>query len=191
MHWLKEYRMENRLSREQLAAKIRKPGKPNRPETAIGCSAVLIEILESGDPRRGITHPEIANRIAEVTGATAAQRDSIVHAKHRGTWTPKRKQKAEPPKEKEPTAVAPGTAPENARMVVRIDWGGYETGRYISQSDAALATGCSVMTVHNRCARKLKPGTAEFRPYGYTFRYAEEWDAMDETARMADLGYKR
>lgn len=190
MHWLKKYRMDNRLSREQLAAKIRKPARPNRPETGIGCSAVLIEILESGDPKRGITHPEIANRIAEVTGATAEQRDSIVHQKHRGTWTPRLRKKAEIKKEEKVRHFSGNVSP-NARKVVRIARGGYETGRYESQSMAAMATGCTTMTVHNRCTRKLKPGTEEFSMYGCTFRYADEWDAMDERARMADLGFKR
>lgn len=189
MHWLKKYRMDHIMSRKQLAARIRTRGKPNRPETAIGCSETLIEILEGG----GITHPEIANRIAEVTGATAEQRDSIVHKMHRGTWQPKAKPKkiTSFQEGRRPQPMTPGVVPENAEMVVRIARGGYETGRYVSQSAAAQATGCSITTVRNRCARKLRPGTEEFGIYGCTFRYAQEWDAMDAEARMADLGFRR
>ena len=181
MHWLKKYRMDNRLSREQLAAKIRKPARPNKPETGIGCSAVLIEILESGDPKRGITHPEIANRIAEVTGATAEQRDSIVLEKHRGTWQPGKKsakQPAEKEKKRESAFV---------KGVVALDKLGNEIGRFRSVREAAERLETSTSVVSSRCLRQIKKVRNEFNALGMTFRHAAEWDRMTSEARAEDM----
>ena len=191
MHWIKAWRMQHLnerglpTSRLELARMIRKRPEPGKPETEIGRSENLIAILEGG----GITHPEIANRIAEVLGATQEQRDSIVHKMHRGKWQPpqKRKRKEELAQGKKLQPMMLDIEPDNARMVARISIGGFETGRFISMMDAAKATGCSTMIVHNRCARKLRPTTDEFNPSGYTFRFADEWDAMTPEERLADI----
>lgn len=72
MHWITAYREKMQIDRLRFARRAR-------------CSERLIFMLEEGQE---ITHPIIANRIAETCGATAAQRDSIVHEKHRGEWQP-------------------------------------------------------------------------------------------------------
>lgn len=72
MHWITEYRKKMQIGRLRFARAAR-------------CSERLIFMLEEG---QGITHPIIANRIAEMCGATAEQRDSIAHGKHSGEWAP-------------------------------------------------------------------------------------------------------
>lgn len=183
MHWLKAWRLNYQrpdgrkgLSRKELARKVR-----NRDT---GCSESLIEIIEGG----GITHPGIANRIASVVGATAEQRDTMVHKKHRGTWKPgkgNRVKAVKAPLEREQT-------PENRRKVVQIGHGGWEMARYESMFEAAREVGCSCTAVMNRCKRRLQEKTNEFYFYNCTFRYADEWDAMSEKERLADLrtGYE-
>ena len=79
MHWLEKFRTEyvkkdgtQGIDRSVFASQVRRRG--------VGCSAELIFIIENG----GITHPNIANKIALVAGATAEQRDSMVHEERRG-----------------------------------------------------------------------------------------------------------
>lgn len=90
MHWLEKWRMDytgprgrKGCTREELAAMVSK----RMSDEGISCSPLLIAYLEDGE----ITHPGIADIIAEVTGATIEQRDSLVHKKHHGTWEPKKK----------------------------------------------------------------------------------------------------
>lgn len=71
MHWITAYREKMQIDRQRFARRT-------------GCSERLIFMLEQGQ----VTHPIIADRIAEICGATAAQRDSIVHEKHWGEWQP-------------------------------------------------------------------------------------------------------
>lgn len=181
MHWLEKFRTEyvkkdgtKGIDRSVFASQVRRRG--------VGCSAELIFIIENG----GITHPNIANKIALVAGATAEQRDSMVHEERRGGWQPpKAKRRAE--FEKTPQPMAPNVIPDNARRVVMIDICGKEITRFESESAAADAVGCTATTVSNRCRRLTSPGTGEFRFTDCTWRFAEEWDAMSEEARMADI----
>lgn len=178
MHWLKAWRLgyprpdgRRGMRRKELARKVR-----NRDT---GCSEVLIEIIEGG----GITHPGIADRIASVVGATAAQRDTMVHKKHRGTWRPDEGRKAKKVK-------APGgekRASAKAKKVVCLDRDGREIARYDSMLDAAQGIGCSCTTIMNHCKRNARDKTDEFCCFGCTFRYAAEWDAMSEKERLTDL----
>lgn len=55
MHWIEKFRRKNQLSQRDFAS-------------LAGCSAALIDILENMNRPR--THPNIANRIAEICGAT-------------------------------------------------------------------------------------------------------------------------
>lgn len=181
MHWLEKFRREYvrkdggvGISREEFAGMVKlKYGN---------CSAQLIAIIEGG----GITHPRIANQIAVVTGASAARRDKMVHKNYRGGWEPPRpKRRSEHRKPTPPLAI--DVIPDNARRVVAIDISGKEIGRFESEREAADAAGCTQTTVSNRCRRSIAARTGEFGVYSCTWRFAEEWDAMSEFARAADI----
>lgn len=130
-----------------------------------------------------ITHPGIADRIADHIGATAEQRDSIVHADRCGGYIPI-------------CDRVPDTHIENCggaravcmKEIVAIDRAGIEVLRLSSISDAAKRFGSTPPTVSNRCRRIGSVGYDEFIPPGITFRYAVEWDAMDENERKTDIG---
>lgn len=187
MHWLTEFRANYRnkdgstgISRKELARMVRKPGTASRPESEIGCSEALIGILEGG----GITHPLIADRIADVTGATSAQRDILVHKMHHGTYRPQKAQKREPRKNLAPTD--PDYKPVNARQVVRIDVL-LQAKRFASIREAAAAEGCNAETVRVRCDRALTVKQKELMVRDHTWRYADEWDSMSQDQRLEDM----
>lgn len=173
MHWLEKWRKDHQMSREIFAQQV-------------NVSEELIWILENME--KGVTHPKIADAIADYTGATPQQRDSIVHKKHHGTYKPnpraKRFDARSIPKRKE----KPKIKKQYRRPVVAVNMAAVEMGRYpsiIAAADAHLP--CTATTVTNRCARKLSPSVNEFMPYGVTFRYADEWDMMPERLREDDM----
>lgn len=181
MHWLEKFRREYvrkdgsvGISRKEFAGMVKlKYGN---------CSAKLIAIIEGG----GITHPRIANQIAIVTGVSPALRDKMVHKNYRGGWEPPRpKRRSEHKKPTPPLAI--DVIPDHARRVVAIDISGKEIGRFESEREAANAAGCTQTTVSNRCNRVTSAGTGEFRFFDCTWRFAEEWDAMTEFERAADI----
>lgn len=192
MHWLKQWRREYQhkngrigLTRREFAAMVRKRGTEAHPEQEIGCSEVLIAILEELPPDKGgVTHPAIADRIADITGATPQQRDMLVNPIHRGSYKPK-PPKPEKPAKKEP--MRPGEPAVNARAVVQISLSGAEIARFPSAYAAALAVGCDHSVVYRRVARATSSKTNEFAIYGCTWRYAEEWDAMTLEERLRDM----
>lgn len=170
MHWLEKWRKAHQMSRETLGKQVE-------------CSERLIEYAEIGYP----IHPYFADAIADYTGATARQRDSLVHKKHRGTYIPKKKRQ-EMPLAAAKTAVKRELKRLPRREVVAVNRAGEEVGRYPTIVAAADAyEPCVQPTVANRCARKLSPSANEFLPYGVTFRYADEWDFMTELQRAEDM----
>lgn len=191
MHWLKYWRQNYRrsdgrigLSRKEFSKMLYVPGTIKNPAAEITCSEVLIGILEGG----GITHPEIADRIAEVTECTAQQRDSMVHKKHHGTWKPKPKKQRKDKTDDGMLHPEPnGRTPRNARAVLKVDRSGQAVGIFLSMVAASEEMGCTVTAVLNRCNRKLSKRTDEFVPYGFTWRYADEWYNMNPDARAADM----
>lgn len=183
--WIEDFRKKHGLTRAELAQ-------------LAGVSPALIGILE--DQNRAITHPQLANQIAEICGATAAQRDGIVHPKHRGTWKPSRKPadigrllrlrkprpKPEKPKVEVPDlpkrpAVQYGS---NRRAVVALDREGRVLARYESIMAAGMGEGRNLSCVAMRCARKV---AREWNRNDRTYRYADEWDAMNAAQRTADM----
>ena len=139
-----------------------------------GCSHALIGILISG----GITHPAIANDIAEFTGATPQQRDQIVHRMHRGKWK-KPKPKSEKPKKPKPE--------RKLRKVIALDKLGREIRRYASLAETAAEIGVSTTTIQRRCACDFEGIKDEFASLGMTFRYADAWDAMTDKQKMENI----
>lgn len=175
MHWLEEFRRNYRkkngclgITEEELAHLI--------ATRNTGCSKKLIEILEAG----GITHPAIADRIAAFTGATQEQRDSLVHKKHRGKKFSGKKKKQNP----QAFTIKPMIMPANARTVVQISESGMELQRFESINMAAREVKCSSAAVHRRCHGDTWINFDEFASFGCTFRFADEWDAMDAEERI-------
>lgn len=141
------------------------------------CSEHLIWILmnENG----AVTHPNIANAIAEFTGATAEQRDEIVHKRHHGTWKP------------DPTR-APAVrnrvsiAESGAKAVVVIDRLGCVVERFPMLVQAAKRFGCSPGVISNRC-NGVRFGKDEFVPYGLSFRFEEDWNRLTLEERIKNI----
>lgn len=186
MHWLTKWRREyvcrdgrKGISKEELAKLVR-----NRDT---GCSAVLIGIVESG----GVTHPEIAKRIANATGCTCEQYNSMVHKIHHGGYVPNAPRKySEFKPQKKPQPLTPGVVPKNAREVVCIDIAGNVISRHPSKMEAAGKYGCSVSAVVNRCQHRISKQTSEFKLLDrITFRFADEWDGLSWEERMSRLQF--
>lgn len=181
MHWLKKFRMEYvrkdgkvGISREVFASKVRRRG--------VGCSEKLIAIIEEG----GITHPRIAKKIAIVAEATKEQYESMIHEERRNGWAPPKPARRSEHK-KLPPPLAPEVIPDHAKRVVAVDISGKEIARFESVTAAAEAVGCTPATVSNRCNRNVSSGTGEFRFFDCTWRFANEWDAMSDFEREADI----
>lgn len=181
MHWLEKFRRKFKhpngscgITREELAAMVKlKYGK---------CSPVLIGIIESG----GITHPNIADQIAAVAGATVKQRDSMVHESRRIVREPmKPKRRSE--HKKQPPPMALDVIPDTAHRVVALDSQGNVVERFESLSAAARSAGTSAPVVYSRCVRKVQMLRGEFAFRGYTWRFAEEWDSMSDAEKAADM----
>lgn len=181
MHWLEKFRSRYKkpdgsrgISREELADMVKlKHGK---------CSAVLIGIIESG----GITHPNIADQIAAIAGATVKRRDSMVHESRRIVREPmKPKRRSE--HKKQPPPMALDVIPDTARRVVALDPEGNVIERFESLSTAAASAGTSAPVVYSRCVRKVRMLRGEFAFRGYTWRFAEEWDSMSDAEKATDM----
>ena len=181
MHWLKKWRKQyvrkdgrKGIDKKEMAALVR-----NRDT---GCSDVLIGIVENG----GITHPEIARRIARITGATVEQYNSMVHKIHWGGYEPQKNRRRDD-FEKKPQPLTIGVTPPNARAVVRLDMFGNIMDRHNSIMAAAAAAGCSVGAVENRCYRRLNYTSDEFKMLECTFRFEDEWNELSREERMKQL----
>lgn len=184
--WIEDFREEHGLERDEFARRVRILGARKRRDRPIGCSETLVYILERR--KNAITHPAIANLIAEACGATAEQRDSIVAKKYRGEWSGDGVAKAlflqRRPKPSAPKPRLLGPNPVNGREIVMIDIGGNVIGRYGSIGQAALNNSVSYGYVEERVHRRIR---LEFRPRDISFRFADEWDGLDEFDRRLDL----
>lgn len=196
--WLTEFRNAYGLTLEQLGRMIRRYGARQNPPLRV--SDILLERLENEPQFR--TVPKLADLIAEACGATASQRDALVLKRHRGTWKPKggdvpvlkairTAQKAQPdPKPKAKPMPPPlpkkrGWHSTGPRPVVQLDRQGRELARFRSGCEAAKVCGVTESHVTGRVHRRYI--CDEFKAFGYTFRAAEEWDAMSEADRQLDL----
>ena len=201
--WLTEFREANGLSLEALGKAVRRAGAKLDPPVKV--SDTLLERLEIEPKFR--TVPKIADLIAEVCGATAEQRDALVLEHYKGTWKPKRKGTGTAGKKTGTSSVTAsgcatfprgeglGTAEEatdrhtraenSCRPVVAVDRAGFALFRFASVHNAAARCGVTHKAVYPRCMRRL--GRDEFALLGFTFRYADEWDAMTDAQRRADV----
>lgn len=171
MHWLERWRLEHLMSREDLASKIE------------NCSETLLAILE--EQHGGVTHPRIAARICDYTGATPKQWDSIVPRRFRGKYVPKKTMRLpdmetllpEPEKPKEPYKPKSINIRIHNRCkeVLQIGLDGEVMKRYKSVREAADALEKTVAFITDRIYGRLICN--EFQPMGFTFRYASEWNS--------------
>ena len=174
--WIEEYRNREGLELYELAEKVNKYRREYDPFSCGIVSDQLLHILERS--RNAVTHPRIANAIAEVCGATPEQRDMIVHKIHRGTWEPTR------PGEREKVDVSKPKI--GYKPVVKVDRYGNIIDRYESLTDAVRYEAHRENSIRDRCKRRIDQ---EFTPQTpYTYRYADEWDNMTDEERLRDVG---
>lgn len=147
-----------------------------------GVSEHLLWILQN--QVGGVTHPKIADIIADYIGASSEERDEIVHKKHYGTYTPMQST----PVVKQSGVLKPNAS--NAFTVVAIDCIGNEFARFGSAKDAGDRYGVTSKTVVARCNR-VAITKSEFEPLGVSFRFLEEWEGMSESERRADINSVR
>ena len=164
--WVKEYREKRGWSKKKFAD--------------MGpCSETLIGIIEHPDGK-GITHPLIANRIAEICGATAKQRDELVHKIHHGTWQPTGK----------PVKLG-ANRPNNASAaipVVKIDRNGNVLARYANMTFAGKVNCVYETKIAQYCRKQQPKNRDEFEVFGgFTFRFAHEWDNMTKAEQIRDI----
>lgn len=143
---------------------------------AVKCQEHLIWILMN--QRGGVTHPNIANAIANYIGATEEERDSIVAPIHRGTWKPDPKKKN--------AARSRLYSSQCALPVVAVDRLGRVLRRFPSIRLAAAHIGCSTDVVAKRC-HCVDMNKDEFVPYGMTFRFEPDWDMLSDAERRENI----
>ena len=151
-----------------------------RLSAAVGCSEYLIWLLMFGDGNT--TQHNIADRIADYIGASAEERDSIVSAEHRGTYIPN-------PNRRFNTTEKTSSA-WNAKPVVAIDRLGFVIARYPSLEKAADSIGCEKHPISIRC-NKIGPRCDEFKSYGMSFRFEDEWEALTPEERIKDINEQK
>lgn len=183
--WIEEYRKRNNLELDEFARRVNIVGRHMEPPLIGTVTDTLIHILEVSKVPR--THPRIANAIATVCGATAEQRDSIVDESHAGEWEPttvaEMNKTATKPK---PTNYAPNAlVSSRERPVVKIDRDGRVVARYDSVSAAESDGEMSRDSIRERCNRNV---LNEFRRYGYTYRYENEWKRLNAIEKLRDIG---
>ena len=204
MHWIKKFRTEYRrkdgktgISQAEFAKMVRRckvycvrEGSKRKRLRTVGCSEALIEIVENG----GVTHPNIAEAIATVCGATEEQKRSLMHEKHWGGYkeavtpqpwaemeiVPRKKEKKQ---KKEDQKAING----NCKAVVQIDRQGNVIKRYDAMSEAAKDAHIALSSVSLRCNHLIGDETDEFSTRGCTWRFEAEWSALNEEQRNNEL----
>ena len=188
--WITDYRAANNLELRELQQKVNDYLHYRFPDRYFYISAKLIHILEySSHPK---THPLIATIIADVCQATPEQFDMIVMEQYQGIYKPMLTLEAlEALTAKAKPATSP--LPVNCRAVVKLDNGGYIIAKYHSVEQAAKDADMPSATIRNRCKRKVASEFTPFvsrgilREYPYTFRYADEWEAMTPEQQRQDM----
>ena len=163
--WIRAYRAEHGITGRELAL-------------VAGVSEALIAILERQD--KAVTHPLLANRIATICGATAEQRDGIVHKRHRGTWQPPRRRR-------NGTAWAPAAGSGRDRAIVAVNREGKVLARYANVKEAAESEEMTSSGILWRCRRNSQK---EWLRGDITYRFADEWLVMTPVQRANDLAHR-
>ena len=162
MSWIREYREAHGLELDEFAREVNKSA-----ELVCTITDQLIHILEIG----GVTHPRIANAIAEYCGATAKQRDMIVNEMHKGEYVQER--------------VWFNNAISGAKAVVKVNLQGVVIQTYESVVETARHEQMNEDTIRKRCKHRIKSELSLEVPF--TFRYKSEWDAMTREEQLKDI----
>lgn len=187
--WIEEYRKKHGMTLEVFGKMVRWMGEKRKEGWKMRVSDQLIYILETRP--KAVTHPNIADLLAEACGATPRQRDMIVAAKHRGTWRGTRRPDAakllgtlEKPKPAE-RAYEKVVRAYKGRRVVKLNRQGRVVERFDGVASAAIHDGVDKSIIANRCHRLLKGD--EFKLNGHTYRFEDEWDRTDPKRAAAEL----
>lgn len=175
--WIQDYREANGLELDDFARKVNQYGRRQMTQPLV-CTITdeLIHLLEIG----AVTHPMIANAIAEYCGATVEQRDMLVNEIHRGEWEPNTKVQYIQPRE-----LSFNNCKSGAKPVVKVDRHGNVIAAYESVVDAARHEDMNEDNIRNRCKHRVKQDiTLEFP---FTFRYQDEWLAMSREEQLRDI----
>ena len=179
MNWFARWCMDRCDSKIECSGCVRKVCAPRAEvSAATQASERLLEMLQC--TQNAITHPNIADRIADLTGATSEERDTMVSSAHHGTYKPFTV--GPPPFDVDMDGLQPGSV----RHIVALDRSGNELARFPNRRVACANVGCSDQTVRNRCVRK-SANFDEFKLLEMTFRFADEWDAMTPGEREVDM----
>ena len=122
-----------------------------------------------------VIHHKIADRLANVCGATLEERDSIVSERRMGKWFNEIAQE----KRKRPSPV-------NAKSVLAVDRLGNVIQRFNCMDDAMKLVKCSYGTLAGYCNGQAATDD-EFKRWGFTFRYAADWDDMTPEERLRNI----
>lgn len=199
--WIESYRLRHGMSLEEFGRLVRWLGNQRRPGWRLRCSDSLIWLLENR--RNAVTHPNIADLLAEACGATPKQRDMIVARKHRCTWAGSKGPdiaklvgwKADKGATKKIFKgrdygwhYASKAKYMRYKPVVMVDKGANVVSRYDSMEQAAEMSGCSRNAVSDRCNHLIRD---EFRLNGHTWRFVDEWEKQTPEERLRSFGRVR
>lgn len=205
--WLREYRESAKLELDEFARVVNTYRRLAKMPVNGIVSNTLVHILEVDD--RTVTHPNLANAIAAVCGATPEQRDSIVAEEYRGTWTPGANDKqlvnkaiwkvtGKIPSDMDVSMMVKQTANKQTnymanhsciqfRTIAKVDMYGHIIETYDTVKKASIANNIGEKFIRNRCKRNVKDTPPSGIKPMFTFRYLDEWDKMTREQRLADL----
>ena len=205
--WLREYRESAKLELDEFARVVNTYRRLAKMPVNGIVSNTLVHILEVDD--KTVTHPNLADAIAAVCGATPEQRDSIVSEQYRGTWKPGANDKRLVDKaiwkavgkissDIDAGAFMRQTAKKSTnrvdnrscvllRTIAKVDMYGHIIETYDTVVQAGKANNIGEKFIRNRCKRKVKDTPPSGIKPMFTFRYLDEWDKMTIEQRLADL----
>lgn len=177
--WISEYREAHGMELDDFARAVNRYGHRRMiPRMVCTITDTLVHMLESD--KNCVTHPVIANAIAEYCGATPQQRDMIVAEVHRGDWKPRQGVKYA-----RPSQSMFNNVPNGAKPVVKIGMSGNVLAAYESVADAARKELHSEDFIRKCCQRRAKGDMILAVPY--TFRFQSEWVAMTREGQLMDI----
>lgn len=185
--WIQDYREAHGLDLYELRQLVNEQLHRRFPYANCWISEYLLGILENSNSPR--THPTIATVIADVCRATPKQFNQIVHSKHWGIYQPQY------PPDPDDTATDAPKSIINPRAVVKLNDLGEVVGRFESIKAAAAEGYLKESAIAARCRRELffefKPKYDRYKKMvldrPWTYRWADEWDTMNEQQRIDDI----
>ena len=176
--WIREYRERCGLDLDEFGAMVRRRGA--RKRKPVNCSNGLIALLES-DPN-AVTHPHIADLLAEACGATRSQRDMIVAECHRSGGRAAAARMGSPWRTEAAVTAHKRRKMRPGRAIVKIDREGRILARYISYYHAASEAKISKWFIYSRCNGLLRREFTDVLTASY--RFADEWEQLTPEQRQ-------